>query len=113
VGILFEEGKTPNENLAKIIANLPGAKGESTHVTDQYLDLNLHVPKQDHAYHYIGSLTTPPCTENVQWIVLREIFSATSEQIKALSDRISPNNRPTQPLNDRQVEEIRLAERKK
>ena len=112
LGLLFEEGTTPNENLAKIIANLPGAKGESTHVTDQFLDLNLHVPKEDHAYHYVGSLTTPPCTENVQWIVLREIFSATADQIKALSDRISPNNRPTQPLNDRLVEEIKLAERK-
>jgi carbonic anhydrase len=103
VSVLFEEGKVANENFSKIIANLPNAKGESKHITDTNLELKVHLPKDNYAYHYVGSLTTPPCSENVQWLVLRDKVSLTADQIKAFSSRIGPNNRPTQPLNDRTV----------
>jgi carbonic anhydrase len=100
---LFKEGKVANENFSKIIANLPNAKGESKHVTDVNLELKVHLPKDNYAYHYVGSLTTPPCSENVQWLVLRDMVSLTPEQITAFSSKIGPNNRPTQPLNERSV----------
>ena len=103
VSVLFKEGKIANENFTKIIANLPNAKGESKHITDANLELKVHLPKDNYAYHYIGSLTTPPCSENVQWLVLRDMVSLTADQINAFSSRIGPNNRPTQPLNDRSV----------
>lgn len=103
VGVLFQEGTTPNPNFEKIIANLPNAKGESKHITDVNLELNVHLPKDNYAYHYIGSLTTPPCSEGVQWLVLRDPVKLTKEQIEAFSSRIGPNNRPTQPLNERIV----------
>jgi len=103
VSVLFEEGKVANENFSKIIANLPNAKGESKHITDANLELKVHLPKDNYAYHYTGSLTTPPCSENVQWLVLRDKVSLTADQINAFSSRIGPNNRPTQPLNDRTV----------
>lgn len=103
VSVLFEEGKVANENFAKIIANLPNAKGERKHITDANLELKVHLPKDNYAYHYVGSLTTPPCSENVQWLVLRDKVSLTADQINAFSSRIGPNNRPTQPLNDRTV----------
>jgi carbonic anhydrase len=103
VSVLFEEGKIANENFSKIIANLPNAKGESKHITDANLELKVHLPKDNYAYHYVGSLTTPPCSENVQWLVLRDKVSLTADQINAFSSRIGPNNRPTQLLNDRTV----------
>ena len=103
VSVLFKEGKVANENFSKIIANLPNAKGESKHITDVNLELKVHLPKDNYAYHYTGSLTTPPCSENVQWLVLRDMVSLTADQITAFSSRIGPNNRPTQPLNDRTV----------
>jgi carbonic anhydrase len=103
VSVLFSEGKTANENLAKIISNLPNARGESKHMKDVNLELKFHLPKDNYAYHYIGSLTTPPCSEGVQWLVLRDPVSVTSDQIAAFSSRIGPNNRPTQGLNDRVV----------
>ena len=106
LGVLFKEGKTPNPNLEKIIANLPAAKGQTNHIKDQHLDLNVHIPADNYAYHYVGSLTTPPCSENVQWLVLRDMLTVTADQIKALSSRISPNNRPTQALNERKVEGV-------
>jgi len=103
VSVLFEEGKVANENFSKIISNLPNTKGESKHITDASLELKVHLPKDNYAYHYLGSLTTPPCSENVQWLVLRDKVSLTADQINAFSSRIGPNNRPTQPLNDRTV----------
>ena len=103
VSVLFEEGKVANENFSKIISNLPNAKGETKHITDANLELKVHLPKDNYAYHYVGSLTTPPCSENVQWLVLRDKVSLTAEQINAFSSRIGPNNRPTQSLNDRTV----------
>lgn len=103
VGVLIKEGKESNPNFDKIIANFPAAKGESKHLTDHVLTLPLHLPKDISAYHYTGSLTTPPCSENVQWLVLKETISLSKAQIEAFSTRIGPNNRPVQPLNDRAV----------
>lgn len=103
VSVLFKEGNTTNDNFSKIIANLPNAKGEKKHITDANLELKVHLPKDNYAYHYVGSLTTPPCSENVQWLVLRDMVTLTADQINAFSSRIGPNNRPTQPLNDRTV----------
>lgn len=103
VGVLFQEGAIANENFKKIIANLPNAKGESKHVADANLELKVHLPKDNYAYHYTGSLTTPPCSEGVQWLVLRDPVLLTAEQITAFSSRIGPNNRPTQPVNERSI----------
>lgn len=103
VGILFQEGKEPNKNFEKIISNLPNARGESKHIADANLELQVHLPADNYAYHYTGSLTTPPCSEDVQWLVLRDPVYLTADQLIAFSSRIGPNNRPTQPLNDRQV----------
>ncbi len=101
VGVLFQEGATPNPNFDKIITNLPTAKGDSKHITDANLELNVHLPANNYAYHYVGSLTTPPCSEGVQWLVLRDPVQLSKEQIEAFSSRIGPNNRPTQQVNDR------------
>lgn len=103
VAILFKEGKKSNENFAKIIANLPNAKGENKHITDVNLELKVHMPADNYAYHYIGSLTTPPCSEGVQWMVLRDPLELTADQIAEFSKRIGPNNRPTQLINERTV----------
>jgi|SRR5688572_10787833 len=103
VGVLFKEGKVLNENFSKIIANLPNAKGENKHITDVNLELKVHLPEHNFAYHYVGSLTTPPCSEGVQWLVLRDPVGLTAEQIAEFSKRIGPNNRPTQAVNDRTV----------
>ncbi len=103
VGILFQEGKEANKNFEKLIANLPNAKGESKHITDVNIELEVHLPEDNYAYHYVGSLTTPPCSEGVQWLVLRDPVYLTAQQITEFSSRIGHNNRPTQALNDRTV----------
>ncbi|HEX6223600.1 MAG TPA: carbonic anhydrase family protein [Chryseolinea sp.] len=102
VACLFEEGNA-NKNLEKIVEHLPSLPGESNHFTDVKLDLNVHMPENMSAYHYLGSFTTPPCTEDVEWLVLRNKFTASSDQLKAFASRLNNNNRPVQALNDRKV----------
>ncbi|XP_047068690.1 alpha carbonic anhydrase 1, chloroplastic-like isoform X1 [Lolium rigidum] len=65
-----------------------------------------------HAYYrYVGSLTTPPCTENVIWNILGQVREMTMEQAAALIAPLEKgyrrNNRPTQQLNGRTVEVYR------
>ena len=108
VSILFEEGK-PNANIAKLVANLPAAKGDTVTVANERLDLEMHLPATEKAFHYVGSLTTPPCSEQVQWLVLQDRISASPEQIAAFATRIGPNNRPVQELHTREVSTVVLS----
>ena len=63
----------------------------------------MQLPPSTAAYSYIGSFTTPPCTENVEWIVLRDPIKASRAQLEAFAARLHHNNRPVQPLHDRKV----------
>ncbi len=55
-------------------------------------------------YTYHGSLTTPPCTEEVIWVVMKNASSASAKQIELLQKLMPKNNyRETQPINDREV----------
>jgi carbonic anhydrase len=102
VAALFAEGPA-NENLAKLISNFPKAKGDSVRLPEVKLDLALQLPANMASYTYMGSFTTPPCTENVEWIVFRDPILASREQLNAFAARLSPNNRPVQPLNGRTI----------
>jgi carbonic anhydrase len=61
------------------------------------------VPPRQTYYHYQGSLTHPPCLEEVQWFVFNTPLQLSQEQIRAFRNLFGPNNRPVQPLNDREV----------
>lgn len=67
------------------------------------VDLAALLPTAPEAYQYQGSLTTPPCSEPVTWIVLSEPGVASIDQLNTLAHAHGHNARPTQPLNDRQV----------
>ncbi len=58
-------------------------------------------------YMFTGSLTTPPCTENVRWFVLKTPIGASEAQVQEFRARYTHNNRPTQPLNARVIEETK------
>lgn len=103
LGVLVQEG-AENPNFVGIVNNLPQTKGESNYLEDESLHLHLHVPQDHGAYYYSGSLTTPPCSEDVQWLVMRAHPTMSSEQIEAVASVISPNNRPVQALYSREVQ---------
>ena len=54
-------------------------------------------------FSYTGSFTTPPCTEDVQWIVMKDAVALSKEQISRFRAIIDHNNRPVQPLNGRKI----------
>jgi carbonic anhydrase len=102
IGVFVREGKD-NKTFDQLVKYLPNQPGEKMTHDSVNIDIALHIPKTLSAYHYVGSLTTPPCTEDVQWLVLKEHSTMSKEQIAAFSSRIKKNNRPTQPLNERKI----------
>jgi len=95
VAVFFEEGKNN-----PLLDNIIGGIGKEIRVDPQDI-----LPKDTaHYYHYIGSLTTPPCSENVQWYLLKTPSTASKDQIEAFRKYYVDNERPVQELHDRKIE---------
>lgn len=102
LGVLFEEG-AESDWLAPIVGHLPAEAGAANSVDGVNVDLEALLSPTTGTWRYSGSLTTPPCTEDVSWIVCTERASLSASQIEALRMVYHGNNRPTQPLNGRSV----------
>jgi carbonic anhydrase len=100
VSALIEEGEH-NEAFDPVWAVLPREPGETRILEGVDVDLDALLPRGSGAWRYSGSLTTPPCSEGVQWFVREEPIALSSEQIASFTEIISGNNRPVQPLNGR------------
>ena len=105
IGVLIQEGKT-NAAFAPVFAHLP-RKGEKISVDDLSLDLAAMLPQEKGYYAYAGSLTTPPCSEGVNWMVLKTPIELGAQQIKAFRQLFNANARALQPLNGRVILESR------
>ncbi len=67
------------------------------------LDVGALLPADRRYYTYMGSLTTPPCTEGVQWVVMREPVTVSAEQIELFSRIYPMNARPLQQASGRRI----------
>jgi carbonic anhydrase len=94
VGVLFHEGAA-NPALATKLASI----GEDATVDPREL-----LPADLGYFTYNGSLTTPPCSEGVKWLVLAQPMTASAEQIAALKKQVEPNARAVQKVNERLIE---------
>jgi carbonic anhydrase len=102
LGILAKEG-IPSDPFTFLESFLPIRTGE-TKVVDKSFDLNKNLPENKTFYHYHGSLTTPPCTEKVEWVVFETPITISENQVKVLQDLMPINNyRSTQELEGRMV----------
>lgn len=102
VALMFNEG-TENKALAKIWPFIPKNAGEKIALPSPFDAAKLLPPNKNY-YRFNGSLTTPPCSEGVRWLVMKTPVSASQEQVKAFSHVMHhPNNRPVQPVNARPV----------
>ena len=108
IGVFIDEG-THNAAFDPILSNLPATTGSETHIENVMVDVNELLPSNVESYRYDGSLTTPPCSEGVKWIVMTTPIQTSAEQIAAFRAIMNDNNRPVQPQNARAVETDRIA----
>lgn len=106
VGVLVEPGER-HDGLALLAENLPQEPGQSLHFDDVIVDIDGIVPRTGGYYTYSGSLTTPPCTEGVQWFVMEARMESRAEDIAAFTEVLHENHRPVQPLGARILELVR------
>ena len=105
VGVLMQPGPMPkNEAYAPIFDHLP-RPGEKITVDDLELNLAALLPTDRGYYTFEGSLTTPPCSESVNWIILKKPVALGTDQIKAFRRLFNANARPVQPTNGRVIKE--------
>lgn len=103
VAVLIERGRA-HPLIQTIWNNLPLEKNE-TNNPNIVIDMNDILPNRRDYFTYMGSLTTPPCTEGVLWMVMKEPVQASGSQL-ALFSRLYPMNaRPIQPNAGRVIKE--------
>ncbi|MBY6129039.1 carbonic anhydrase family protein [Qipengyuania aquimaris] len=95
LGVMFEEGDA-NSALSEIVDGVGEGKGAAVE-----FDINDMVPDDPEVFRYMGSLTTPPCSEGVNWHVADTVLTASAEQIAAMEANLGPSARSLQPLGSR------------
>ena len=100
VAIMFAAG-SENKELKKAWSMMPKHAGDK-YALSITIDINQILPKQRDYYRFNGSLTTPPCSEGVRWLVMKQVVTVSKKQIDAFKHVLhEPNNRPLQPINAR------------
>jgi carbonic anhydrase len=89
IGVLFKEG-TVNGLIQTFLRDIPEQAGKRVEAEAKLDASSLFKPHEGY-YHYEGSLTTPPFSETVTWLVLDQVHDAAPEQIEAMN-RIEGNN---------------------
>lgn len=101
VGVLMQEGAA-NAAFAKIVATMPQSEGPAVKA-DAAINPNALLPAKLGYYRYEGSLTTPPCSEVVDWMVLTDPITVAAEDVAAFAKLYPMNARPVQKDNRRFV----------
>ena len=101
VGTFIEEGEH-HADFETVWSQMP-EKGKEVHIEHFQVDIDQLLPDDLRHWRYSGSLTTPPCSEHVRWFLLQTPMQLDAEQIQEFKDLFPDNNRPTQPLNGREV----------
>ena len=105
VAVLMEQGPE-NPLIQTIWNNLPLEQGMLVSPAAP-IDLGKLLPEKRDYWTYMGSLTTPPCTEDVLWMVMKQPLQISADQV-GIFGRLYPNNaRPVQPTNNRLIKESR------
>ncbi|WP_338151632.1 carbonic anhydrase family protein [Listeria aquatica] len=99
VAVFFKEGKE-NAAFQDVLNNIK--KGKKADVSNP-IEVTQMIPTNKTYYHYIGSLTTPPLSENVEWYVMKNPVEVSKAQIETFNKYYDSNNRKVQKLNGRSV----------
>jgi len=102
IAVMYKVG-AENEGMRKIWKQMPDKVGDKVAMASQVKAEELMPENRDY-YRFNGSLTTPPCSEGVVWLVLKEPVTVSQAQVDAFVHVMHhPNNRPVQPTNARPV----------
>jgi len=102
VAVMFEYGEE-NGAIRKLWEQMPAEEGRKEAMATQVRAEEL-LPENRDYYRYQGSLTTPPCTEGVLWLMMKQPMTVSKEEVERfLHVMHHPDNRPVQPLNARAV----------
>lgn len=102
VAVMFEEG-VENRGLVQAWTSMPEKSGDRRSFA---VNLNAEdfLPENHDYYRFNGSLTTPPCSEGVRWLVMKKSVAASAIQIEAFKEVMRhPNSRPIQEINARAI----------
>lgn len=102
VAVLLEQG-TANPLIDKIWTYMPLDTNDRVRMPRELLNVNELLPGDQRYYQYMGSLTTPPCSEGVLWIVLKQPVQISKGQLRLFTQMYPSNARPIQPHNGRPV----------
>ncbi|WP_299465588.1 carbonic anhydrase [uncultured Microscilla sp.] len=104
ISLLFEE-KKENTFLKRFINDIPKTAGDSTEKSRE-IDLTKFFPSDQRFYTYSGSLTTPPYTEGVRWVIFKQPVNCSKTQLDIFKKTEGFNARKLQPMNLRKLEEF-------
>lgn len=101
MAVMFEAGQE-NSSSDQLLAKLNAQENLAAHFDE--INIASFIPENTHYYRFSGSLTTPPCSEGVTWVVLKEPMTLSKTEIDKFSEAFKHhNNRPIQPLNGRLI----------
>jgi carbonic anhydrase len=100
LGVFFEQGISTNSTLATVFDGMPPSEMPERDI-GRMIDPSEFLPLSPTYFRYIGSLTTPPCSQGVLWTVFRDPIAASASQIQQFSSIFPLNARPVQRLNNR------------
>lgn len=103
VAVLLDPGAAPNPLIDKVWTYMPLDAGDRVRMPRELLNMNELLPSDQRYYQFMGSLTTPPCSEGVLWMVLKQPMTISRNQLRLFTQLYPLNARPAQPLNGRPV----------
>ena len=104
VAVLLDVGAN-NSFIQKVWTRMPLDTNDRVQLPDDLLNLNELLPTDQRYYQFMGSLTTPPCTEGVLWQVIKQPVTLGPDQLKLFTKLFPMNARPVQAINGRLVRE--------
>jgi carbonic anhydrase len=105
IGVFMRRGNQ-NPVIQTLWDNIPEEINRENTVGGISINALELLPENRSYFHFDGSLTTPPCHEEVKWYVLKTPVEVSDAQVKQFLSVIGPNARPVQPLNGRTIYEV-------
>ena len=106
VAVMMEAGK--EQSLIRTLwTHLPLEQNMAVSRPEVKIDPTQLLPAKRSYFTFLGSLTTPPCTEGVLWLVLKTPMQVSKEQLSGFGTIYKSNVRPVQPVNNRLIKESR------